>query len=350
MINTKELISQLCGIMSVTGYEYRGREELISVISPYFDRVYEAVGGTYVAVKYCGRENAPRLMLDAHFDEIGMIVKDILPGGYRSFSHMGGLDRRIMPAAEVYIYGRETIYGVICSKPPHLQKAGENKKLPALDEMLIDTGYSEEELRKTVEIGDAVGFYESTGELLGGRLCGRGMDNKACCAAAVIGAAKAEREKMACDLYVTFSSREEESLAGGCVTAAYDICPDAAIVTDVTFARFPGVEAYESAVMGEGAAISLSAVTDRKLTEKLISLAERSGSKLQKTVDAENTGTNATALTLCGDGIPCAVVSVPLSCMHTYNEIIDTSDVEKAAELFAHAICSDEIFGGEVRI
>ena len=46
MINTKELISQLCGIMSVTGYEYRGREELISVISPYFDRVYEAVGGT----------------------------------------------------------------------------------------------------------------------------------------------------------------------------------------------------------------------------------------------------------------------------------------------------------------
>lgn len=347
MIDTKMLISQLCSIMSVTGYEGRGKDELIALISPYFDRVYEAVGGSYVAVKYCGRENAPRLMLDAHFDEIGMIVTDILPGGYLSFSHMGGLDRRIMPAAEVYIYGSERLYGVICSKPPHLQKPGESKKLPALDEMLIDTGYSEEELRKIVKIGDAIGFYEGTAELLRGRICGRSMDNKACCAAAFIAAADTEKEKMECDLYVVLSSREEESLAGGCVTAAYDIDPHVAIVADVTFARFPGVEAYESAKMGEGAAISLSAVTDRALTDKLISLSEEAGLSLQKTVDAENTGTNATALTLCGDGIPCAVVSVPLSCMHTYNEIIDTCDVETAAKLFSLAICSREIFGEE---
>ncbi|MBQ7836532.1 MAG: M20/M25/M40 family metallo-hydrolase [Clostridia bacterium] len=347
MINTKELIGQLCNIMSVTGYEHRGAQELTELISPYFDHVYEAVGGTYVAVKYCGRDAAPRLMLDAHFDEIGMIVTDILPGGYLSFSHMGGLDRRIMPASEVYIYGREKIYGVICSKPPHLQKPGESKKLPALDEMLIDTGYSEDELRKIVSIGDGIGFYESTAELLGNRICGRSMDNKACCAAAIIAAANVEREKMACDLYVTLSSREEESLAGGCVTAAYDIRPDIAIVTDVTFSRFPGVDDYESAKMGEGASVSLSAVTDRKLTNRLIYLAENAGFKLQTTVDAENTGTNATALTLCGDGIPCAVVSVPLSCMHTYNEIIDTSDVEAAAKLFMLAVCDEDIFREE---
>ncbi len=344
MIETKELIGQLCDIMSVTGYEHRGAEEIKAILSPLFDEVYEAVGGTYVAVKRCGRENAPRLMIDAHFDEIGMVITDIHEGGYLSFSHMGGLDRRVMPAAEVYVYGKERIYGVICSKPPHLQAPGEYKKLPELSDMLIDTGYSKEELEKIVAIGDGAGFCEKTAELLGNRICGRSMDNKCCCAAAILGAVKAKREEMVCDVYVTLSSREEESMAGGCVMAAYDIKPDLAIVTDVTFARFPGVDAYESAKMGEGAAVSLSAVTDRALTLRLTELADGAGLKLQRTVDATNTGTNATALCLCGDGIPTAVVSVPLSGMHTYNEIIDISDVETAAELFALAICDEALF------
>lgn len=283
-------------------------------------------------------------MIDAHFDEIGMIVTDIHEGGYLSFSHMGGLDRRIMAASEVYIYGKEKIYGVICAKPPHLQQKGEFKKLQKLDEMLIDTGYSKEELEKIVSIGDGIGFYEKTASLLGNRICGRSMDNKCCAAAAILAAATVEREKMECDIYVTLSFREEESMAGGCVMASYDIKPDAAIVTDVTFARFPGVDDYESVKMGEGPAVSLSAATDRRLTNKIISLAEGAGIKLQRTVDATNTGTNASALCMCGDGIPTAVVSVPLSCMHTYNEIIDTSDIEAAAEVFKTVACSKEIF------
>lgn len=344
MLKTKELIEKLCDIMSVTGYEYKAADELKELVSPYFDSFYEAVGGAYVGVKKCGRENAPRLMIDAHFDEIGMVVTDIHEGGYLSFSHMGGLDRRIMAASEVYIYGKEKIYGVICSKPPHLQQRDEFKKLQKLDEMLIDTGYSKEELEKIVSIGDGIGFYEKTASLLGNRICGRSMDNKCCAAAAIIAAATLEKEKMECDLYVTLSFREEESMAGGCVMAAYDIKPDAAIVTDVTFARFPGVDDYESVKMGEGPAVSLSALTDRRLTNSLIKLAEGAEIKLQRTVDATNTGTNATALCMCGDGIPTAVVSVPLSCMHTYNEIIDLGDIEAAAEIFKLAACSAEIF------
>ena len=344
MLETKELIERLCNIMSVTGYEYKAADELKTLVAPYFDSFYEAVGGSYVGVKRCGRENAPRLMIDAHFDEIGMIVTDIHEGGYLSFSHMGGLDRRIMAASEVYIYGKEKIYGVICSKPPHLQQRGEFKKLQPLDEMLVDTGYSKEELEKIVSIGDGIGFYEKTASLLGKRICGRSMDDKACCAAAIIAAATLEREKMECDLYVTLSFREEESMAGGCVAAAYDIKPDVAIVTDVTFARFPGVDDYESAKMGEGPAVSLSAVTDRHVTNRLIALAEGAEIKLQRTIDATNTGTNSTALFVSGDGIPAAVVSVPLSCMHTYNEIIDLGDIEAAAELFKLAACDKEIF------
>lgn len=344
MINTKELVASLCSVMSVTGNEYRGKAELERIVSPYFDSFYEVAGGTFVGVKKSGRENAPRFMIDAHFDEIGMIVTAIHDGGYLSVTRLGGIDRRILSASEVYIYGKETVYGVICSKPPHLQKAGESSKLQQLDEILIDTGYSKEELEKIVSVGDPIGFYEKTADLLGGRICGRSMDNKACCAAATLAAAKVDRNEMKCDLYVTYSAREEESLAGGCVTAAYDIKPDAAIVTDVTFARFPGVDSFESAKMGEGASISLSAVTDKYITNRLIKLAEENELKLQKTVDATNTGTNASQLTICGDGVPCAVVSVPISCMHTYNEIVDVGDIECAAELFCAAMCDEKMF------
>lgn len=344
MINTKELVAELCSVMSVTGNEYRGKAGLEKAVSPYFDEFYEVVGGTFVGVKKCGAENAPRLMIDAHFDEIGMIVTAIHDGGYISFTRLGGIDRRILAASEVNIYGKETVYGVICSKPPHLQKPGESSKLQELEEYLIDTGYSKEALEKIVSVGDPIGFYEKTADLLGTRICGRSMDNKACCAAATLAAAKVDKAQMKCDLYVTYSAREEESMAGGCVNAAYTIKPDAAIVTDVTFARFPGVDNFESAKMGEGANISLSAVTDKYITNRLMKLAEEKELKLQRTVDATNTGTNASQLTLCGDGVPAAVVSVPISCMHTYNEIVDVADIESAAELFCAAICDEAMF------
>ena len=346
MEKTKELIYSLSDIMSVTGSEYRGKGELIRALDGIFDEYYEDTTGTHVFIKKCGRENAPKLMLDAHFDEIGMVVSAIHEDGYLSVHRAGGLDRRILPATEVKIYGEKTIYGVICSTPPHLQKAGDSKKLPRLSDILIDTGYSKEELEKIVRVGTPIGFYEGTEALLGNRLCGRGMDNKCCAAAAVRGAMLASKEDMVCDLYVTLSSREEEGLAGGCVNAAYTIKPDAAIVTDVTFAKFPGVEDYESGKLGEGVVISLSAVTDKRLTRRLCALCGEKDIKMSETVDATDTGTNATMLALTGDGIPTAVVSVPLSCMHTYNEIIDAEDVMCAAKLFAAAMCDPAVFGG----
>ncbi len=343
---TKDLICALTDIMSVTGSEYRGRDALVSALSGIFDEYYEDTTGTHVFVKRCGRPDAPRLMLDAHFDEIGMVVSAIHEDGFLSVFRAGGLDRRILPATEVKIYGEKTIYGVICATPPHLQKAGDSGKLPKLEDIFIDTGYSKEELEKIVKIGTPVGFYESTAPLLGNRLCGRGMDNKSCAAAAVRGAMLCEREKMVCDLYVTLSSREEEGMAGGCVNAAYSIRPDAAIVTDVTFAKFPGVEDYESGKMGEGIVVSLSAVTDKRLTRRLCEICRENDIPESETVDATDTGTNATMLALTGDGIPTAVVSVPLSGMHTYNEIIDVNDVMSAATLFAAAACDEGIFGG----
>ena len=335
--DAKELVAALASIMSVSGQEEHGREKLCALAGSYFDAYLPDPSGTHVFVKRCGREGAPKLLLDAHFDEIGMLVSDITEEGFLRVVSVGGLDRRILPAAEVLIYGKETLYGVIAAVPPHLQKAGDHKTAPEIGDLLIDTGYDGETLRRLVDIGTPVGFYEKTASLLGSRICGRSMDNKACCAAAILGAAMLSSEQMAWDLYVTLSAREETGLASGCSAAAYRIRPDAAIVTDVTFAVSPGVREDEGGKMGGGPVVSLSAVTDRGLTRQLLRLAQEREIPCQTCVDACDTGTNATMLSLVGEGIPTAVVSVPITSMHTYNEIADTSDIEYAARLFAAA-------------
>ncbi|MBE6587906.1 MAG: M42 family metallopeptidase [Ruminococcaceae bacterium] len=344
MYTAKEIIEKLVPIMSVSGYEERGREELIEAYSEPFDEYIPHLSGTHIFVKRCNKENAPRIMIDAHFDEIGMIVTDILDGGFLSVANIGGLDRRIMPAAEVLIYGKETIYGVIVSTPPHLQAPGDSKKVPKIDGIRIDTGYTKEKLSEIVEIGTPIGFYEKPVMLGEKRMASRSLDNKACCAAAYLAAAALRAEDMAADLYVTLSAREEATMADGASSSAYAILPDVAIVTDVTFATAPGVKAEESGKFGSGPVISLSAVTDRPLTDALIDMCKDSEIPYGVTVDATNTGTNATMLTLVGDGIPVAVVSVPIGSMHTYNETVDLSDIENAARLFAKAVCSKDIF------
>lgn len=336
--DTKELVASLTSIMSVSGREERGRDALCALASPYFDEYIPDSSGTHVFVKRCGKEGAPKLLLDAHFDEIGMLVSDITEEGFLRVVSIGGLDRRILPAAEVLIYGKETLYGVIGAVPPHLQKPGDYKTAPEIGDLLIDTGYDGETLRTLVDIGTPIGFYERTASLLNSRICGRSMDNKACCAAAILGAAMVSGKEMACDLYVTLSSREEAGMASGCSAVAYRIQPDAAIVTDVTFAIAPGVREDESGKMGGGPVLSLSAVTDRRLTRRLLRLCGEEEIPCQTCVDACDTGTNATMLSLVGEGIPTAVVSVPITSMHTYNETVDILDIEHAAALFAAAM------------
>lgn len=350
MYNAREIIERIVPVMSVSGYEERGGEELKSIFSEPFDEYMLHRSGTHIFIKRSGKENAPRLMIDAHFDEIGMIVTGIFEGGFLSVAPIGGLDRRILPAAEVLIYGKETLYGVIVSTPPHLQAPGENKKTKKIDEIRIDTGYSKEKLSEIVEIGTPVGFYEKPAPLGERRIASRSLDNKACCAAVYLAAQSLSPDEMEADLYVTLSSREEATLSDGAQSSAYAIRPDLAIVTDVTFATAPGVKAEESGKHGGGPVISLSAVTDRPFTDAIIETCKKENIPYAVTVDATDTGTNATMLSLVGDGVGVAVVSVPIGSMHTYNETVEISDIENTALLFKSILKSREIFAkGEDR-
>ena len=338
----KELIVSLSGIMSVSGNERKNREALQKLIGGVFDEYRTDALGNHLFIKKCGRPNAPRILVDTHFDEIGMMVTDIKEGGFVTVTSIGGVDTRILPASEVIIYGREPIYGVFAAKAPHLSTAADMEKLTPLPEMVIDTGYSKEELTELCPIGTPVGFKPLYAELLNERLAGKAFDDKACGACAVFGIDAVQRRDLAGDVYFLFSAYEETGMTGARV-AGFGIRPDYALVLDVTHASVPEAKDRYLPEFGSGVAIAASPVTNRKLTRMVTDLC-KSGS-IPFTVDAcpGSTGTNANVLGISAEGIPTALCSLPLKSMHTSAEVLSMEDARALSRVVSLFIKSKEI-------
>ncbi len=341
-MNLKELIPTLAGIMSVSGQERRGGEALDAAIGPVFDEHRVDALGNHLFYKRCGREGAPLLLIDTHFDEIGLMVTGIKEGGFVSVTSIGGVDTRILPAGEVILYGREPVYGVVAAKAPHLSSEADRDKLPTLGEMLIDTGYDKEALEAICPLGTPVGFKPIYRELLGERLAGKAFDDKACGACVIAGVERVAREELAADVCFLFSASEEIGCVGA-RTAAFGVRPDYALVLDVTHAASPDTKDFALPKLGEGIAIARSPVTNRGLTRMTEELCRRA--EIPFTVDAcpGGTGTNANVMGITAEGIPTVLCSLPLSSMHTSAEVLALSDAEALAALVTAFITSHEI-------
>jgi len=340
----KKLLTEIPAIMSITGYTMQAGDKLRALIGDAFDESYTDAVGNHVFVRRCGRDNAPKILIDTHFDEVGMMVTGVHEGGFVSIANVGGLDMRIMQAAEVTIYAEDReIYGVIVSTPPHLTKGGEAKKLKEITELYIDTGYSKEELEKYVHLGTPVGFRAIYRELLNNKISGKAFDCKACGASAVDAVANTPREELAGDVYVVFSNFEETGARGaGAANAVYSVDPDYAMVADVTHAVMPG-DSNKEPKMGEGISITLSPITNRKLCNMLIAAAKEKDMKVQRETVTRHTGTNTMDVNLVRAGVPTVDVGLPLKNMHTYNEVVCVDDAQSLSNLMKIFITSKEI-------
>ena len=343
----EEMIVKMASMMSITGHEDRQSDELSAWLSPYFDGYEKDAMKNQMFVRYCDRPNAPKILIDAHFDEIGMYVTEIKEGGFLTVTNIGGVDTRILPASEVLIYGKETIYGVFAAKAPHLSTAADMEKLTPLPEMLIDTGYSKEELEELCPIGTPVGFKPVYRELQNDCLAGKAFDDKACGACAIFGIDAVQKRDLAGDVYFLFSSFEETGMIGARV-AGFGLRPDYALVLDVTHASMPETKELALPEMGEGVAIAASPVTNRRLTRMVTELC-KSGN-IPFTVDAcpGGTGTNANVLGISAEGIPTALCSLPLKSMHTSAEVLSMDDaraLSRAVSLFIKSKEIAEVFG-----
>ena len=338
----KELIISLSGVMSISGSERRSGEELKSLIGGVFDEYRTDALGNHLFIKRCGRPNAPKILIDTHFDEIGMMVSGIKEGGFLSVTNIGGVDTRILPASEVTIYGKETLYGVFAAKAPHLSSPGERDRTIPLTDMLIDTGYSKEEMEELCPLGTPVGFKPVFAELLNDRLAGKAFDDKACGACAVFGIDAVQKRDMAGDVYFLFSAQEETGLKGARV-ASFGIRPDYALVLDVTHAAVPEAKDRNLPELGSGVAIAVSPIVNRRMSRMVMDLC-RSGN-IPFTVEPcpGGTGTNANVTGISAEGIPTALCSLPLKSMHTSAEVLSVEDARALSRTVSQFIKSKEI-------
>ncbi len=277
------------------------------------------------------------IMLDAHLDRIGLIVTAVDESGFLRVDKCGGTDVRVLSAAEVTVWGKEPVYGVITSTPPHLAKSDDASKAPSFDSIFVDTGMSYEKLKKIVSVGDRITIDSPVRSLTGTRITGAALDDRIGMAALIRVLDIIREKNTGVKVSVLFSVQEETTEAGG-KTGAFGISPDEAIAVDVSFGTAPGVSEQESGKLGEGAMICISPSLSYEMSQALIVAAEENGIKYQTEICPSQTGTNADVISVSKSGIKTGLVSIPLRNMHTQAEVADIEDIESVAQIIASYI------------
>lgn len=336
-----EMAKKLSALPAVSGRECLAHKELEEHLGDLFDEIRFTPTGSVIAVKRCGKSNAKKILLDAHLDEVGFLVKDVCEGGFLKVVNVGGIDTGILSAAEVLIYGSETIPGVFISKPPHLQEPNESENKPKLADLSVDTGLSLDKLKEIAPIGTPIAFRSEVERLKGDRICGKSFDDRICMLTIMRAVELLSNNDIDFDIYALFASGEETGYIGAS-TGLFEVNPDLAIALDVCNAYVEGAdEIFKARKLGGGSVISYSATTCRDITERIIKTAKDNSLPYQLIAEPSATGTDAHIQQITRAGIPGALISLPLYHMHTYNEIIDLNDVENTAKLLAEFIKSE---------
>lgn len=266
-----------------------------------------------------------RILLEAHIDQVGMMVSKVSDDGFLRFSPVGGLDMRVLPSQEVVVHADKPIKGVICFHP---SRDSENKsKVPDLKRLCIDTGLGKN-AQDIVSVGDIVSFATKPFEQ-NGHLFGCALDNRA--SIEIILSLLSEIEPSA-DITVLFAVQEEVGHFGALVASCF--CNiDLAIVLDVTFGR--SHEDAETFVCGKGPAIGVGPSVSRIEAQRMCHIAAKRCIPHQVEVMGGSSGTDAWVIQLLGEGIPTVMLSVPLRYMHTPMEQVALSDLENSITLLA---------------
>lgn len=348
-----EFLEKLISTPSPTGYEAEGQKIWKEYISQYCDKTESDAYGSALA-RLTVSNDVPTIMLEAHADEIGMVVQHISDDGFITLNKLGGSDSTIARAKRVNIFNkRGRVSGVIGNTAIHLQetKNGGGKQ-PAWKDIFVDIGVSsKEEALELVQIGDPVTFTDEFEMLNDQIITGRALDNR------IGGFAIAEAMKIIKknrkDLKVNvlaLNSVQEEIGGFGARMMAYRHMPDAAIVTDVTHATdTPGINQKEHGAvkLGDGPTVQHGGANHIALVDLIEKVAAEKKIAIQHEATSIRTGTDTDSIFFQRTGIPSALISLPLRYMHSPVETASLKDLEGLIELMAASVLAmtpDQVF------
>ncbi|MCX7680384.1 MAG: M42 family metallopeptidase [Anaerolineae bacterium] len=340
-METIPLLKQLTEAIGIAGHEGPVRDLIGQLWRPFVDEIREDRLGSLIALKKgAGGEESRKLMLAAHMDEIGLVVTGIEEGFLR-VARVGGTDRRVLPGLEVTVHGREELPGVIASRPPHVLSEEERRSAVPWDKLFVDVGLPAAQVASLVSVGDLISIRRETVELQNRRVAGKAMDDRAGVAVITLALEHLSNMKHHWDVFAVATAQEETGLKGA-ITTAYGIAPDLAIAVDVTFARHPGVSEPGAWPLGEGPTIGIGPNFHPRLVARLKEVAERHEIPYKLDPLPGPTGTDAWAIQVSREGVPTALIGIPLRYMHQPVEMLATQDVERAGRLLAAFIATLE--------
>lgn len=347
-MNTKEFLGTLSNLASVSGYESNITNYIADIFKEYSDEIdYDQLGSIIAIKKGLNNTSNLKIMLAAHMDEIGLMVKDFDQSGAIKFTSIGGIDPRTLVAQEVIVHGKENLFGVIGTIPPHLQNDGDSNKAPDMDELYIDTGYNKAKAKELISIGDIITIKRNFTELQGNLVTGKSLDDKAGIATMLQCSKELMKLNHEPDVYFV-STVQEEVGTRGAITSTYKIDPDIGIAIDVGFGKTPELDKAHSLKMKGGPAIAIGGNIHPMLRQKLVDIAKEYNIPYQFEAEAGPTGTDARSIQISRAGIPTLLISLPLRYMHTSVETIDMEDIRNSANLIARfisEITSDSLEG-----
>jgi endoglucanase len=325
-----------------SGCEDEVRRILARAVREHVDELRtDALGNLIAFKKGTGPEPRLKVMVDAHTDEVGLMITRIEKSGLLGFRAVGGIDDRLLLAKGVVV-GEQRLPGVIVAPPIHLTKPEQRKSVIKIEQLLIDIGAtSQDEAKGLAKIGNYAAFDTRFQVLAEDGLRaakGKAFDDRAGCAAA---AALAEGDYPV-DLYLCFSAQEEVGLRGARV-AAFRIEPDIAFALEGTVCDDSPKkkDVSPTTVLGSGPAITLmdhTFIANRHLVRVLVDTADKHGIPHQFKQPGVGS-TNIGAIHLSKTGVPSAAVAVPCRYIHAPAGILSLNDLDNLVLLMRETLC-----------
>lgn len=333
-----KLLAQICEVAGVPGHEQRVRELVLKNIKDIADTIESDILGNVYAIKK-GKDSSKRVMVAAHMDEIGFMVKHIDSNGFIRFHTLGGFDPKTLTAQRVVVHGKKDLIGVMGSKPIHIMTPEERNKNVQISDFFIDMGLPKKEVEKYITIGDTISRDRQLIEM-GDCVNCKSIDNRV--SVYVLIETLKLLEDCPYDVYGVFSVQEEVGIRGANV-AAHNINPTFGFGLDTTIAYdLPGAREDEQITkLGEGVAIKLmdaSTICDYRMVRYQKEIADKFKIKWQPELLPMG-GTDTAGIQRMGKtGAIAGAISIPTRHLHQVIEMAHKSDIEASVLLLKHCL------------
>lgn len=341
-----EIASRLLDCLLLTpgtsGYEQKVQSVVRNFLEPYADRIHTDLHGNVIAWK--NESSARRILIDAHCDQIGLLVTHIDDNGFVFCQTIGGWDPQQLVGQTVVIdTASGPLPGVISRKAIHLLEDNERNQVVKLQDLWIDIGAtSGAESREKVRIGDPVTLRMGYSKLLNRRIAGPAMDDRVGLWVGLEAFRRAAEMNPKCAIICVSAVQEEIGLRGA-KTAAYGVDPHVGIALEVTHATdCPTVDKRQlgDLKVGQGPVVFRGPNMNDKLFNALSASAQATGSKMQIAATGKAASNDAAVIQTNRAGVATGLISIPNRYMHSGVEVVSLDDLEHAATLLAHFLAN----------